>query len=191
MRTVKTTNAELEFLRRLPRTRVAATVRGQVLYLPRTQDLVVPFERHPDRWRCVVVSQPGRAPVRESLIWVHDVEIESALSVATIDPIRDPDTFAHAWQARLWPRWPGSPMQALAKELVTDLRQPGTVIVDLDEHEARRLAVRHRIPVDALRRALTNLQVAGLLHHDDEQGPWGEFTLTIPGHPGEAGKDLR
>jgi hypothetical protein len=190
MRTTMTTRAEIEFLRRLPRLRCTTTVRGQLLYLPRTQDLVVPYERHPDRWRCVVLVQPGRTPARESLMWVHDVEIETALPVATADPIRDADTFTQAWLAGLWPRWPGGLMQALARELVTDLREPGTVIIDLDEQQARRLAVRHRIPVDGLRRALTNLRQGGLLHHDDEHGPWGEFTLTLPGRTATTAEQL-
>jgi hypothetical protein len=181
MRSNVTTQAELEFLRRLPRLRRTTGVRGQVLYLPRTGHVVVPFERHPDRWLCAMVNLPGRPAEWDPVTWVHDAEIETAVSVATVDPVCDPDTFTYAWLARLWPRWPNSPIPELARELVTGMRQIGTVIVDLDEAEARRLAVRHRLPMDGLRRALTNLQEAGLLHHDDSHGPWGEFTLTMPG----------
>jgi hypothetical protein len=180
VRTTHTTKAELEFLQRLPRTRCTSGVRGQVLYLPRTGHTVVPFERHADRWLCIVVADPAR-PYHTPDLWVHDAEIETSLGVATVDPITDPETFAHAWQARLWPRWPGGAMPALAQDIAQNVRQAGSVTVELDEDGALRLAQRNGITLDDLHRALTNLIRGGLLSHSRPVGRWGEFTLTIPG----------
>jgi hypothetical protein len=176
--TASATDARHESLRGQPERRATGTARGQLLYLVRTGQIVVPDQRHADGWRCVVVAQPGR-PYASRDMFVPDREIETALTVATVDPVTDPDTFAYVWQARIWPRWPGGPMPALARELAQELRTAGTRDVEVDEATARRLAVRHRIPIDGIRRALANLVRAGLLRHDGPV-PWGTYTLAIP-----------
>ncbi len=175
--------AALAYLSRASRHRPAASAAGRLLYLLRSGLVVVPARRLDGGWSCIVIADPAGSRLSGRLT-VTDIEIETALSVRTLDPVAELDasTYAQIWQIRVWERWPGGHMPQLARVLAEDLLQPPTLIVDLDHDAVRRILRQVHLRPVGLRQLLDRLHEAGLLVAVSPcQGEsWGSWALAIP-----------
>jgi hypothetical protein len=156
------TTTELGRIGPPPRPIPADYPRGRPFYLPRIEAAVVVECREQDGWRCRVIA---RRDHRSNLGHIHvsDDEIAAACTAATVDHITDPDGYAMLWQTRVWQRWPGGHMPMVGRLLAGELRESGTLRVDLTPQAIRRLLLQAHIRPPALRRALGKLLKAGLL----------------------------
>jgi hypothetical protein len=173
----------LAFLGQQPRYRSAEESQGQLLYLLRSGQVVVPDERGAHGWSCLVVCGPGGEPVRGRR-GVSDVEIETALRVRPPDPVRDMDLmmFATVWQTRVWERWPGGAMPVVAAMLAEQLVDQASHIVVLNRAVVGRVRERADLGPHGLGRALGRLVGHGLLtpvSHDPISNT-GRFVVLLP-----------
>lgn len=70
-----------DFCARLARQRRTAEAKGQILMLPRTATVVVPFEHNGYGWLAAVVGSTADHAAGGPNLWVADIEIETALQL--------------------------------------------------------------------------------------------------------------
>jgi len=166
------------------RRRDARTVHGQPLYLLGPGRVVVPYRRGHGGWYCVVLAD-GSTPRDVVELTANDAEIETALTVATLNPLRTTDVAARAelWCHRVHHRFPKASARSVGWMLATELRTDGELTVELHERAARRLLVHTHLRAAALHRILARLAKAGFLtriREPDGGRHWGGFALSLP-----------
>lgn len=161
----------LQYLRSLPPRRHSDQAGGRVLFLLRTGLVAVPVSPaqrgRETGWDCEVLAATTPLSPAAPRVWAADVEVETALEV---DPgIRLPGGLPpivreQAWMARIWDRWPGGNMPAVAARMLRHA-DPDTFVVDLVRPVVfDLLAECHpRLTVDGLIRLLAKLEVEGLI----------------------------
>ncbi|WP_427019360.1 hypothetical protein ACQCSX_21960 (plasmid) [Pseudarthrobacter sp. P1] len=82
-----------DYCKLLPRQRYTHEARGQILLLPSSGLVVVPFTEHTGGWDVVVIDGHGSYPVGGHHLCVGDAEIETAIELALGEPV--PTRFVH------------------------------------------------------------------------------------------------
>jgi hypothetical protein len=177
----------MHFLTRQPRRRRADDALGQPLYLLRVGLAVVPVTRQGNSWECVVILS-GRSGNVERVV-ASDIEIETALAVVILPTydVDDPVDHVTLWLTRVWQRWPGGNNPRVAQTLA-EAADPISLTVELTEETVRRICDQAHVRPVGLRRALAQIETAGLLARLDERsagertaaGPGGRYALVIP-----------
>jgi hypothetical protein len=157
-------------------------VRHRLLHLSDLDAIVLPYCRTADRgWLCQVVAartpRPGPRPPSQVALTDDEIAVASPRLMLATD--RDRDGYATLlWPALVFLRWPGGGVPSLARLLVDELRQPGTVHIRREPlDDLIRLAL--RLPVvrpPAVKIMLARLVSKGFLTPD----PAGSYNLTLP-----------
>jgi len=153
--------------------------RRRLLALADAGLIVVVGTRLPGGWDCGVVAR--RRPDGPRRIVLTDDQIEAAAGQVDADPVGDPDGYAMAWLAHVRTTSPAGRVPAVARLLAEQLREPATVLVELDARVAHRLAVASGARLVGLRRIVHRLVLDGLLVADSAgDDGWGRYRLRIP-----------
>lgn len=170
---------------------VDAGLNGRLCYLPGTDaDVVVCPRKQLDEgtWICCVVAR--RHPVlgvrfaEEYLIAPVD-RLQAGWTTLLADPDLDPDGYAMIWRSLIWCRWCSSLARVVAATLAHSLRQPGTVVVDLDDYAHEQLGALTKRRPATVHALLDRFLHAGLLRplRAPDGGVDGLFGLVIPDSP--------
>ena len=139
---------------------------GQLRLVPCARAVVCPQRQLRDgTWLCrVVARQRPQYRVRFSAEYVvlTAEQLANARRHMLVDPHR-PDEFAMVWLSLVWRRWQLSAMFVAATALVHGLRQPGTIVVDLDHNAHERLVAVTRLHAAAVLRMMDRLVETGRL----------------------------
>jgi hypothetical protein len=161
------TPALIGYLTRLPPHRAGTQAAGQLLYLPLSGAVVVPYRQVAAGWDTVVVADPSGTH-RPGTTWrLADLEIETALTVPMADPLAalPADEYAAVWLTRVWGHSPGGNLWAVARVLAEELRPCGHLTVILDDSARRRLTLAARVIPPGLGQLIDRLTRDGYLTH--------------------------
>jgi hypothetical protein len=170
--------ALIGYLTRLPPRRTGPQAAGQVLYLPLSGTIVLPFQQVIGGWDTIVVADPAGGHRPGDTCRRAELEIETALTVPVADPLAalSPDEHAAVWLTRLWGHSPGGNLWAVARILAEELRPSGTRTVILDDPARRRLMVAARVVPPGLWQLIGHLTRHGYLSHTTD----GTYRFTLP-----------
>jgi hypothetical protein len=127
-------------------------------------------------WRCVTGGARNRLPTR----------IPRSPDPYPVRPVSHGayvEAYAITWRAYVAARWLGGHLPMLARLLAGELRQSGTLIVDLPPAAARRILLHVHLRPPGLRRLLATLVDAGLLivARSGDATHFGTYVLVLPG----------
>lgn len=171
-----------------PLAAAAVRVAGRLLWLPKRNQVVVPYRREPAAagWRCVVLALDTLPPAPPQ-VTVSDEELATGRDVPIGFPVGDGDSDAYAaiWQASAHLRFSfGHARHVIDALMATPVRQPGTLRVELDPPAVRRVVAAARLRRPQLERVLARLEAAGLLTTcRPAEISWPVYALTMPQHP--------
>jgi hypothetical protein len=151
--------------------------RHHLLHLPDVGLVVAATCRAGDQgWHCVIVA--SRTP-RPGPVVLSTDQLAAASTSMLADAAHDPDGYAMLWQARVFQRWPGGPVFALARLIAERLRLPGDLRIPssaLADH-GRIAGMLPNTRPPAVARLLDRLGSAGLL----VGALAGDARITVPG----------
>jgi hypothetical protein len=127
-------------------------------------------------WQCVTGGAGNRLPARTQPTGTTTVDRPIDLGAYT-------DAYATTWLAYVCARWPGGHVPALARLFSGELRQPGTLIVDLHPAAVRRVLLQANMRPQGLRRLLDALAECRVLiaARPGEEGHFGTYVLVLSG----------
>jgi hypothetical protein len=171
----------------VPRRPPGDDIRHRLLFVASHRAVVMPYARAGGRrWLCLVVAARDVGNRRPGHLALAEDEVCAAPGELVVD-VNDHDGLALLlWPARVFLRWPGGALIVLARVLVEELRQPGTLHIP-GEAVADHGRLATRLPIirpPGVGRMLDRLHHAGLLNPD----PAGGLTLTIPAAPTGEGR---
>lgn len=151
--------------------------RGQALYLPTQDTIVVVDELRRNGWHGSRVLWGGPGDRDRQMILTGD-DLAFAQTTMDVDPDETPGRWLALWLLRVWQER-GSRDADVARVLVVEAHVPGSRRIVLTDDNRGRVFERARVTHFGLPRVLTRLFTLGFLARPPDEPP-NEYLLTIP-----------
>lgn len=157
-------------------------VRGRSVFLPDRAIVVTRQCRTATGWRCGVIAR--RAPTTQAgHVHVSTAQYEAAARYLLVDRDTDRDVLAMLWQARVWQYGPGSHRWTLGRHLLTAVRTPGTLQLELSRPALTRASHATHLLPGVIRQILANLVMDGFLVVTASDTADLTLVLVLPSEP--------